>query len=104
MGHCSKRRQSRTSEGFLLAAALLAAFAAGLAQAETGRLEFADKLRMVSCEPASSVPCFRLKLNMVDDQGRPISPVIPDAQSLRKSIRVQADGLDVKPFFAIATK
>ncbi len=80
-------------------ALLLLCFALpGLAQ--NARLVFFDKVRLVDCAPSSSVPCFRLKANILDAQGNPFSPALP--AQLAKSLTVQADQTEVTPFYATA--
>ena len=68
--------------------------------AQPARLEFSDRLRLVDCSPSSSVPCFRLKANIVDAQGNPVSPAL--SPQLAKSLTVQADEHEITPFYAVA--
>jgi len=65
-----------------------------------GRLEFADEIRMVSCDPAASVPCFRIKLNIVDDQGKPLGLQLPAPEKLAASLTVKAGVQELTPFYA----
>ncbi len=74
----------------------------GLATGQTARLDFSDKLRLVDCSPSSSVPCFRVKANIVDAQGNPVSPNLPATTQLNKSLTIQADNFEVTPFYATA--
>lgn len=71
-------------------------------EAQTGRLEFADRIRLVSCNPALRKPCFRLKFNVVDDQGAPLNLNLPPNQDLSKQMTVTVDNLPFPPFFAVA--
>ena len=70
--------------------------------AQTAQLAFSDKLRLISCEPTSSAPCFRIKANIVDAKGDPVSPALPPPNLLAKNITIQADELEVTPFYAVA--
>ncbi len=72
------------------------------AQGQTAHLEFSDKLRLVNCEPTSSTPCFRIRANIVDAQGAPISPALPPPAQLAKNLTLHADDLEVTPFYAVA--
>jgi Ca-activated chloride channel family protein len=74
------------------------------ARAESGRFEFADDIRMLNCEPASTIPCFRMKLNTVDARGNPIAPSMPTSQDLTKVLKVSVDGVPIEPFYAVATQ
>ena len=75
---------------------------AGLAMGQTARLDFSDKLRLVDCSPSSSVPCFRVKANIVDAQGNPVSPNLPTTTQLNKSLTIQTDNFELTPFYATA--
>ncbi len=81
---------------------LAAVFVQPGALAQNGRLEFAEPLKLVSCEPASTVPCFRMKLNLVDDKGQPFNAQLPPAEKLPAQIKVNAGGQLVTPFYASA--
>jgi len=71
-------------------------------RAQNGKLEFAEPLKLVSCEPASTVPCFRMRLNLVDDKGQPFNAQLPPADKLASQIKVNAGGQFVTPFYASA--
>ena len=72
-----------------------------LAGQETrGRLEFADEIRMVNCDPAAGVPCFRIKLNIVDGQGKPLGLQLPAPDKLAASMTVKAGEQELSPFYA----
>ena len=64
------------------------------------RLEFADKMRMVNCSPATNVPCFRLKANVVDAEGAPAAIPLPDTKLLANSIKIHTDRREIVPFYA----
>lgn len=64
------------------------------------KLEFADKMRMVNCDPATNVPCFRLKANIVDAEGAPAAIPLPDTALLAKSITVHTGRREIVPFYA----
>jgi len=74
-----------------------------LAQSPGGKLDFSDNIRMVTCDPVSSIPCFRLKFNVVDAQGAPLAVQLPAPDKLADSITVQVDQQDVTPFYAVAS-
>jgi Ca-activated chloride channel family protein len=65
-------------------------------------LEPSEKIRLVDCSPSSSVPCFRIKANIVDAQGNPASPSLPAATQLAKSFTLQVNNLEVTPFYVTA--
>ena len=69
-------------------------------QEARGRLEFADEIRMVSCDPAASVPCFRIKLNIVDAQGKPLGLQLPTPENLAASLTVKTGEQELTPFYA----
>jgi von Willebrand factor type A domain len=71
----------------------------GLAQG--GTLALASKVRLLSCEP-SSVPCFRLRFNIVNAQGAPLAVPLPAANKLAGNFRILADNQVLTPFFATA--
>ena len=83
----------------LLSLASLGVLSLG-AQEARGRLDFADEIRMVSCDPAASVPCFRIKLNIVDAQGKPLGLELPGPEKLAASMTVRAGEEEVTPFYA----
>jgi len=74
----------------------------GLAWAQAGRLEFADRVKLVSCDPSTPKPCFRLAFNVVDNQGAPLSLNLPPAKDLRGQLKVNLDDQEIEPFFAVA--
>jgi Mg-chelatase subunit ChlD len=85
-------------------AALFFAAAAARAQNVSGRLDFSDNIRMVDCDPAATVPCFRLKFNIVDAQGGPLPAQIPPPEKLAENITVQVgDQAPITPFYAVAS-
>ncbi|MCX7603634.1 MAG: VWA domain-containing protein [Bryobacteraceae bacterium] len=83
-------------------AAALAAAALAPAGAQNPGLEFAEPLKLVSCEPASTVPCFRMKLNLVDGRGQPYNAQLPPPERLASAITVTMGGQPLKPFYASA--
>lgn len=83
-------------------ALLLAGFGSGLAFAQSGKLDFADKVRLVSCDPSTSKPCFRVKFNVVDAQGSPLNINLPPNKDLRGKLKIYLDNQEIDPFFAVA--
>ena len=73
-----------------------------LAWAQSGRLDFADRIRLVTCDPSTSRPCFRLTLNVLDDQGAPLNLNLPPSKDLRNQIKITMDNQEIVPFFAVA--
>src|SRR5579863_7494892 len=69
---------------------------------QSGKLEFADRPRLVSCDPSTSKPCFRLKFNVVDSQGAPLSLNLPPNQDLRGQMKTTLDNQEIAPFYAVA--
>ncbi|MEW6365990.1 MAG: vWA domain-containing protein [Acidobacteriota bacterium] len=90
------RASNRAEICLLTAVALLSG---SLLRAET-RLEFADHVRMVSCEPASRVPCFRLKASLVDAQGTPVAAEVPAGSDVVQYLTVRFNGQEYAPFYA----
>src|SRR5882724_12452453 len=84
--------------GVLLSASL----ACGITFAQSGKLDFADKIRLVSCEPSTGKPCFRVKFNVVDAQGSPLNINLPPNKDLRGKLKVYLDNQEIDPFFAVA--
>jgi hypothetical protein len=72
----------------------------GLAQ--SGGLDFADRIRLVSCDPSTPKPCFRAAFNSVDAQGSPLDLSLAPAQDLHRLLKIKIDNQEVDPFFAIA--
>jgi hypothetical protein len=83
----------------LLPVVLLAATSAW---AQSGRLEFADRIRMVSCDPSTGKPCFRVAFNVVNDQGFPLNLDLPPAKDLRGLLKIKVDNQEIDPFYAVA--
>jgi von Willebrand factor type A domain-containing protein len=70
-------------------------------QAQQQRLEFASDLKLVDCWPASSVPCFRGSLNILDAQGMPAALDLQGQSKLAvTNIKVTADDVPVTVFYA----
>lgn len=85
-----------------LAAGALLVFAAAPARGQNPGLDFAEPLKLVSCEPASTVPCFRMKLNLVDGAGQPYNTQLPPPDKLASQITVTMGGQQIRPFYATA--
>ncbi len=83
----------------LLPATLLATASAW---SQAGHLEFADRVRLVSCDPSTTKPCFRLAFNVVDEQGAPLNLNLPPAKDLHGQMTVDMDNLEIPPFFAVS--
>lgn len=83
-------------------AAVLLAQALARVLAQTPGLDFAEPLKLVSCEPASTVPCFRMKLNLVDGRGQPYNAQLPAPDKLASAITVTMGGQQIRPFYASA--
>lgn len=83
-------------------AAVLLAQALPRVLAQTPGLDFAEPLKLVSCEPASTVPCFRMKLNLVDGRGQPYNAQLPAPDKLASAITVTMGGQQIRPFYASA--
>jgi len=83
-----------------LSAMVLALTVASLGQ--SGHLEFADRPRLVHCDPVISRPCFRLRINAVDAGGNPLETGLAPDQDLRERVKVTVDDLPLRPFFAVS--
>jgi Ca-activated chloride channel family protein len=62
------------------------------------RLEFAGKPVMVNCNLAEA-PCFRLRLNIVDEKGLPSPVELPQAGQLVQSLTIRMGERAVTPFY-----
>lgn len=91
------RCRSQTSFS-LLAIALISA----TGWTQSGRLEFADRIRLVSCDPSTTKPCFRLKLNAIDQKGSPVNLDLAPDKDLHNQMRVLVENSSITPFFAVA--
>lgn len=96
------RVQSKALERLGLLVLLQTVAVLVLAQSPSPRLDFADKVKMLDCEPVSSNPCFRASLNIVNAQGEPYAVALPAADQLAASLTFTIDGQAVKPFYASA--
>lgn len=86
----------------LVTALLCASVAVGMAMAQSGRLDFADKVRLVNCDPSTPKPCFRVKFNVVDAQGAPLNVDLPPNRDLRGKLKVYLGNQEIDPFFAVS--
>jgi hypothetical protein len=82
----------------LVAAVLVAT--AGVS-AQSGRLDAADKVRLLNCQPSTTVPVFRLTFNLVDSQGSPL-PVKFGSQALSEHLKILVDDQPIERFFVSA--
>jgi len=73
-----------------------------VATAQSGRLDFADRIRLVSCDPSTTKPCFRAAFNAVDAQGSPLDLNLPPAKDLHRQIKIRLDNQEIDPFFAVS--
>lgn len=64
------------------------------------KLQFVSPLRMVDCQPVSSIPCFRSAFNVLDANGAPAPLPMHGDGSLVSHISVDAGGLPAKVFYA----
>ncbi len=92
----SHTRLSLTLAGIVALATASGAWAQGV------RLEFAEKVRLLDCSPAASVPAFGLKANIVDAEGAPVGLALPPQEQLPQHITVVADNIEITPFYASA--
>lgn len=83
--------------------ALLAGIMAAACLAQQGKIDFAEPAKLLNCEPATTVPCFRLKMNLVDAKGAPYGVQLPPADRLASQMTVQIGDQQVKPFYASAS-
>jgi von Willebrand factor type A domain len=64
------------------------------------RLDFANKIHMVDCQPVSSKPCFTTSFNIVDANGAPYPMELPGGPQLVSRLTMTADGVPAKVFYA----
>jgi Ca-activated chloride channel family protein len=69
--------------------------------AQTGRLEFADKPRLLNCQPSTDLPAFRVQFNLLDDKGAPL-PLTFGSDELRQKMTIVVDERQLAPFFAVS--
>jgi Mg-chelatase subunit ChlD len=65
--------------------------------AQSGRLEPAERPRLVNCQPSLSQPVFRVRYNLVDNNGAPL-PADFGSQQLRDQLKLTIDERDTAPF------
>jgi von Willebrand factor type A domain len=70
--------------------------------AQSGRLDFADRVHLVSCDPSTTKPCFRTAFNAVDAQGSPLDLNLPPARDLHRQMKIKVDNQEIDPFFAVS--
>ena len=66
---------------------------------EQPRLNFADQVQLVDCQPVSPVPCFTTSFNIVNGEGEPYGVDLPGPEQLRSDLAITADGVPVKVFY-----
>jgi Mg-chelatase subunit ChlD len=86
----------------VLALLLSAGFCCGTCCGQSGRLDFADKVRLVNCQPSTDKPCFRLKFNVVDAQGAPLNINLPPNKDIRGQLKIHVNNQDMEPFLAVS--
>src|SRR5215470_235449 len=88
----------------MISIALLAGFFVARLHAlqPSARLAFAERPQLISCEPATSVPCFRTRLNFVDALGNPLPIELPKPRELASDIFLSIEGNTTEAFFAAA--
>jgi hypothetical protein len=80
----------------------LIAVGATMSCAQSGHLEFVDRVRMVNCDPSVTKPCFRMKFNVVDDHGSPLGLDLSNSKTLPSQVVVNVDNEKIQPFFVSA--
>jgi Mg-chelatase subunit ChlD len=70
--------------------------------AQTGQLAFADRVRLISCLPATTRPVFRAQFNVVDQSGAPLAVSYPPNENLRERLAIFVDDRELQPFYAVA--
>ena len=91
----------RTGARVMLILAVVAAQGRGPRAQSGGRLEPAEKPRLVDCQPSMIQPAFRARFNLVDADGAPLS-VDLGSQPLKERLTIFIDERPVTPFFASA--
>ncbi len=65
-------------------------------------LAVADQVRLLDCEPAAAMPCFRMKLNIVDANGDPAPAELAAPGQLTNNTSVLLEGQRLTPFYVEA--
>jgi len=80
-------------------------FVAGIvnSQSRNETLSFADKVRMVNCDPAMTTPCFRIKLNAIDARREPVQLDLPSGPELARDLTIIVGNQEITPFYAAAS-
>jgi len=73
------------------------------AQNVSGRLDFSDSIRMVDCDPASTVPLLPAEVQYRRCTGRALPAQLPAPEKLAENISVQVGEQAVTPFYAVAS-
>lgn len=86
----------------LVAGLWCAACYCGDCWAQSKHLEFADKVRLLSCQPSTNKPAFRVKFNIVDAHDAPSGVDFPTDRDLRSLLSIDVSGLPANTFFAVS--
>jgi hypothetical protein len=81
---------------------LASASIVGTLHAADASLVPASRPQLISCDPASKTPCFRLRLNILDGSRQPLALQLPNPTNLARSLVVNVNGQDIVPFYADA--
>ena len=66
------------------------------------RLQLAERVQLLDCGRASSVPAFRLRANVVDADGAPVGLPLPPPERIAQAITIDANQRALQPFYAAA--
>lgn len=74
--------------------------AVGSLAAQQPHLSFADPVKMLDCNPMSSVPCFTASFNIVDDRGQQVG--VDLGSNLVSRVKVTSESTQAQVFYAAA--
>ena len=69
---------------------------------QTASLSFIETPKLTRCQVRSGHPCFRMKFDFIDRNGKPVQVTLPKAEKLAENIDITVEDQTVKPFFAVA--
>ena len=90
---------SKSHVGRVVIVLVCVSYAAAFGQ-DRPRLNFADPIQLLDCQPVTFVPCFSASFNVVDNNGVPAAVNFPKADRLPSNLTLTADDVPVTIFYA----